>query len=119
MTFEPTVLVTSQTAAEIHLAGEVDEVFASTQEGLRSRIVESIRLMAASAGEPVTATVVDGATRWALVVSPDGSFTEATASATEVVAEPVSAAAPAAAPVAPLSAVPVAAGAAGAAAVHG
>ncbi|GAA4055661.1 hypothetical protein GCM10023065_00060 [Microbacterium laevaniformans] len=42
MTFEPTVLVTSQTAAEIHLAGEVDEVFASTQEGLRSRIVESI-----------------------------------------------------------------------------
>lgn len=112
MTFEPTVLVTSQTAAEIHLAGEVDEVFASTQEGLRSRIVESIRLMAASAGEPVTATVVDGATRWALVVSPDGSFTEATASATEVVAEPVSAAAPAAAPVAPISAVPVAAGAA-------
>ncbi|WP_036318805.1 MinD/ParA family ATP-binding protein [Microbacterium sp. B24] len=111
MTFEPTVLVTSQTAAEIHLAGEVDEVFASTQEGLRSRIVESIRLMAASAGEPVTATVVDGATRWALVVSPDGSFTEATASATEVVAEPVSAAAPAAAPVAPISAVPVAAGA--------
>jgi hypothetical protein len=33
VTFEPTVLVTSQTAAEIHLAGEVDEVFASTQEG--------------------------------------------------------------------------------------
>lgn len=95
VTYEPTVLVTSQTAAEIHLAGEVDEVFASTQEGLRSRIVESIRLMAASAGEPVTATVVDGATRWALVVSPDGSFTEATAPA-EDAAAPLSAAASAA-----------------------
>jgi len=103
VTYEPTVLVTSQTAAEIHLAGEVDEVFASTQEGLRSRIVESIRLMAASAGEPVTATVVDGATRWALVVSPDGSFTEATA--------PAEASTDAAAPV---SAVRVATGATGA-----
>lgn len=101
MTYEPTVLVTSQTAAEIHLAGEVDEVFASTQEGLRSRIVESIRLMAASAGEPVTATVVDGATRWALVVSPDGSFTEATApaaaSAPAVASAPAAVSAPAAA----------------------
>lgn len=115
MTFQPTVLVTSQTAAEIHLAGEVDEVFASTQEGLRSRIVESIRLMAASAGEPVTATVVDGNTRWALVVSPDGSFTEATAPAADAgaAAEPapaVSAPAPAVsapAPVAaPISSVP-------------
>jgi len=120
------VLVTSQTAAEIHLAGEVDEVFASTQEGLRSRIVESIRLMAASAGEPVTATVVDGATRWALVVSPDGSFTEATApaaptaatapaadAATAVSAAPVAAAAVEAEPVAatPISAVPVSAAA--------
>ncbi|WP_223849032.1 P-loop NTPase family protein [Microbacterium hominis] len=104
MTYEPTVLVTSQTAAEIHLAGEVDEVFASTQEGLRSRIVESIRLMAASAGEPVTATVVDGATRWALVVSPDGSFTEATAPA--AVSAPAVASAPAAvsAPAASVSA---------------
>lgn len=122
MTYEPTVLVTSQTAAEIHLAGEVDEVFASTQEGLRSRIVESIRLMAASAGEPVTATVVDGATRWALVVSPDGSFTEATAPAvaTSVAAASAAASAPAATPgaedvssvaassvAAPISAVPL------------
>ena len=116
MTYEPTVLVTSQTAAEIHLAGEVDEVFASTQEGLRSRIVESIRLMAASAGEPVTATVVDGATRWALVVSPDGSFTEATAPAeaptdaaapvSAIRAAPASAVAAEAAP-APISAVPL------------
>lgn len=134
MTFEPTVLVTSQTAAEIHLAGEVDEVFASTQEGLRSRIVESIRLMAASAGEPVTATVVDGATRWALVVSPDGSFTEATAPAADAVAEPIAAASPVAdaapAPVAaaspaaggtgaaPISAVPVAAAPAASAAAE-
>jgi len=119
VTYEPTVLVTSQTAAEIHLAGEVDEVFASTQEGLRSRIVESIRLMAASAGEPVTATVVDGATRWALVVSPDGSFTEATAPAVAS-APAASVSAPAATPgaedvssvaassvAAPISAVPL------------
>lgn len=104
MTYEPTVLVTSQTAAEIHLAGEVDEVFASTQEGLRSRIVESIRLMAASAGEPVTATVVDGATRWALVVSPDGSFTEATAPAVASAVSAPAAAASVSAPAATLGA---------------
>lgn len=114
MTYEPTVLMTSQTAAEIHLAGEVDEVFASTQEGLRGRIVESIRLMAASAGEPVTATVVDGATRWALVVSPDGSFSEATAPAAESAADEETVPQPAAPrqaapqPAAPQAAVPAA-----------
>ncbi len=76
-TFEPTVHILSSTGAEIHLDGEVDEVFASTEEGLRARVVEAIRQMAASAGEPVTATVVDGTTRWPMIVHPDGTFLEA------------------------------------------
>ncbi|MBM7464406.1 MinD/ParA family ATP-binding protein [Microbacterium dextranolyticum] len=77
-TSEPTVHFTSSTAAQIRYAGEVDEVYASTAEGLRGRVVESIRLIAASAGEPVTAIVVEGSVRWPLIVHPDGSFIEAT-----------------------------------------
>ena len=80
-TSEPTVHLTSSTVAEIHVAGEVDEVFASTQEGLHGRIVEAIRQLAASAGEPVTATVVDGEARWSLIVHPDGTYLEATSPA--------------------------------------
>lgn len=76
-TSEPTVHITSSTAAEIHVGGDVDEVFASTEEGLRARVVEAIRQLAASAGAPVTATVVDGATRWPMIVHPDGTFLEA------------------------------------------
>ena len=79
VTSEPIVHLTSNTLARIHVAGEVDEVFASTEEGLRGRIVESIRQLAASAGEPVTAIVVDGDVRWPLIVHPDGAFIEATA----------------------------------------
>jgi len=90
-TFEPTVHFTSNTVAQIHVAGEVDEVFASTEEGLRERIVESIRLLAASAGEPVTATVVEGDLRWPLIVHPDGSFIEATVLAETEGGEPASA----------------------------
>ena len=90
-TFEPTVHYTSTTVAQIHVGGEVDEVYASTEEGLRARIVEAIRLLAASAGEPVTATVVDGAVRWPLIVHPDGSFIEATALAETEDGEPASA----------------------------
>jgi len=77
-TYEPTVHITSSTGAQIHVGGEIDEVFASTEEGLRARVVEAIRQLAASAGEPVTATVVDGAARWPLIVHPDGTFLEAT-----------------------------------------
>ncbi|WP_314854485.1 chromosome partitioning protein [uncultured Microbacterium sp.] len=90
-TFEPTVHYTSTTVAQIHVGGEIDEVYASTEEGLRARIVEAIRLLAASAGEPVTATVVDGAVRWPLIVHPDGSFIEATALAETEDGEPASA----------------------------
>lgn len=90
-TFEPTVHYTSTTVAQIHVGGEIDEVFASTEAALRGRIVEAIRLLAASAGEPVTATVVDGAVRWPLIVHPDGSFIEATALAETEDGEPASA----------------------------
>lgn len=90
-TSDPTVMLASSTLAHIHLGGEIDEVFASTEEALRGRIVEAIRLLAASAGEPVTATVVDGAVRWPLIVHPDGSFIEATALAETEDGEPASA----------------------------
>jgi len=76
-TSEPIVHILSSTGAEIHVDGDVDEVFASTEEGLRARVVEAIRQLAASAGEPVTATIVDGSTRWPMIVHPDGTFLEA------------------------------------------
>ena len=86
---EPTVHLTSTTLAEIHVAGDIDQVYASTADGLRARIVEAIRQMAASAGEPVTATMVEGATRWPLVVHPDGTFVESAALEPPVVEPPV------------------------------
>ncbi|MFT4213327.1 MAG: chromosome partitioning protein [Microbacterium sp.] len=76
VTYEPIVRFRSNTLAEIDVAGEIDEVFASTEEGLRARIIESIRQLAASAGAPVTATVVDGDRRWPLMVHPDGTYHE-------------------------------------------
>ncbi len=90
-TSDPTVMLASSTLAHIHLDGEVDEVYASTEEGLRARIVEAIRQRAASTGEPVTATVVSGDLRWPLIVHPDGSFIEATALAETADGEPASA----------------------------
>ncbi len=76
-TYEPTVHITSSTTAELRIGGDVDELFASTPEGLRDRVVEAVRQLAASAGEPVTATLVDGAARWPLIVHPDGTYLEA------------------------------------------
>ncbi|PZU31377.1 MAG: chromosome partitioning protein [Microbacterium sp.] len=87
-------MLASRTLAHIHLEGQVDEVFASTEDALRARIVEAIRQMAASAGEPVTAIVVDGDVRWPLIVHPDGTFIEATALAETADGEPASAPAP-------------------------
>lgn len=116
-TYDPTVHITSSTTAELHLAGDIDELFASTPEGLRDRVVEAVRQLAASAGEPVSATLVDGAARWPLIVHPDGTYLEAPSlsgapvptespmyAADAAVAASVSAAPIAAAPV---SAVPV------------
>lgn len=127
-TYEPTVHIISSTAAELHLGGDVDELFASTPEGLRDRVVEAIRQLAASAGEPVTATLVDGAARWPLIVHPDGTYLEAPSlsdapvpdaspmhevDAEDRAPEQVASAAPVAAapvaPVAPVAAAPVAA----------
>ena len=88
-TYEPTVHITSSTGAQIHVGGEIDEVFASTEEGLRARVVEAIRQLAASAGEPVTATVVDGAARWPMIVHPDGTFLEATSLSSAGEAAPI------------------------------
>ncbi|MBN9176778.1 MAG: chromosome partitioning protein [Microbacterium sp.] len=87
-------MLASKTLAHIHLEGQVDEVFASTEDALRARIVEAIRQMAASAGEPVTAIVVDGEVRWPLIVHPDGTFIEATALAETADGEPASIPAP-------------------------
>ncbi|MCT9819378.1 chromosome partitioning protein [Microbacterium sp. W1N] len=77
ITFEPTVHITSATVAELHVSGDVDQLYSSTAEGLRERIVEAIRQLAAAAGEPVRATVIDGGSRWPMIVHPDGTFLEA------------------------------------------
>ncbi|MFT4280360.1 MAG: chromosome partitioning protein, partial [Microbacterium sp.] len=91
--------ITSSTGAEIHVGGEIDEVFASTAEGMRARVVEAIRQLAASAGEPVTATVVEAGARWPMIVHPDGTFFEAKAlAATEGDEEPSAAPTDTAAP---------------------
>lgn len=102
VTYEPTVRITSSTGAEIHVGGEVDEVFSSTEEGMRARVVEAIRQLAASAGEPVTATVIEGGARWPMIVHPDGTFFEAKAlAATDDNDEAASSATPVAAAPAP------------------
>jgi MinD-like ATPase involved in chromosome partitioning or flagellar assembly len=73
---QPVVRITSGTAAEVHIDGEVEHVLAADSLALRDRVVESLRLLAASSGDAVTATLVDGSAQWQLVVSPDGAFTE-------------------------------------------
>lgn len=98
-TFEPTVRITSATAAELHVSGDIDQLYASSAEGLRDRIVEAIRQLAASAGEPVTATVFDDDASWPIIVHPDGTYLEAP-SLGDVPAPAVPA-------VAPISAVPL------------
>lgn len=100
---EATVHILSSTMAEVHVDGDVEEVVAADSRALRDRVVEEIRLLAASAGEPARAMVVEGSSRWPMVVHPDGTFAEELDAA---------AAEPAAAPVAeaPVSAEQVAAG---------
>ncbi|GAA1780666.1 MinD/ParA family ATP-binding protein [Agromyces lapidis] len=61
--------------AEVHIDGEVEQVIASSRDALTDRIVEAVRLRAASAGSPLTAQLVDGARSWPLVIHPDGSVT--------------------------------------------
>jgi MinD-like ATPase involved in chromosome partitioning or flagellar assembly len=73
---EATVHILSSTVAEVHVGSEVEEVIAADSRALRDRVVEEIRLLAASAGEPARATLVEGSSRWPLIVNPDGTFAE-------------------------------------------
>lgn len=91
---EATVHILSSTVAEVHVGTAVEEVIAADSRALRDRVVEEIRLLAASAGEPAHATLVEGSSRWPLIVNPDGTFAEslepAPVSATYTPAPPVS-----------------------------
>ncbi|KRB37891.1 MinD/ParA family protein [Microbacterium sp. Root180] len=73
---EATVHILSSTVAQVHVGSEVEEVIAADSRALRDRVVEEIRLLAASAGEPAHATLVEGSSRWPLIVHPDGTFAE-------------------------------------------
>ncbi|MGL4256688.1 MAG: ParA family protein, partial [Microbacterium sp.] len=88
---EATVHILSSTVAEVHVGSEVEEVIAADSRALRDRVVEEIRLLAASAGEPARATLVEGSSRWPLIVNPDGTFAESLEPA-PAVAEPAPAA---------------------------
>ncbi|KJL40355.1 MULTISPECIES: MinD/ParA family ATP-binding protein [Microbacterium] len=74
---DATVHILSSTVAELHVGSDVAEVVAPDSLALRDRVVEEIRQLAASAGEPAHATLVEGSSRWPLVVHPDGTFDEA------------------------------------------
>ena len=73
---DATVHILSSTVAELHVGSDVAEVVAPDSLALRDRVVEEIRQLAASAGEPAHATLVEGSSRWPLVVHPDGTFAE-------------------------------------------
>ncbi|GAB2836988.1 MinD/ParA family protein [Microbacterium insulae] len=105
---EATVHILSSTVAQLHVGGEVEQVVAADSRALRDRVVEEIRLLAASAGEPAHATLVEGSSRWPIVVHPDGTFAEslepaAVAEASLTPAPPVVTAPPGSAPVVPES----------------
>ncbi|MCW3494482.1 MinD/ParA family protein [Microbacterium sp. SSM24] len=105
---EATVHILSSTVAEVHVGSDVEEVIAADSRALRDRVVEEIRLLAASAGEPAHATLVEGSSRWPLIVHPDGTFAEsAPAAAAAPAAEPASVEPASAAE--PLSVVPLSA----------
>lgn len=99
---DATVHILSSTVAELHVGSDVAEVVAPDSRALRDRVVEEIRQLAASNGEPAHATLVEGSSRWPLVVHPDGTFDEALEeAAVDTTAVPVVAAP------APVSALPV------------
>ncbi|WP_214467080.1 MinD/ParA family ATP-binding protein [Microbacterium flavescens] len=104
---EATVHILSSTVAEVHVGTDVEELVAPDSRALRDRVVEEIRLLAASAGEPARATLVEGASRWPLIVNPDGSYAESLEPAAPTAgAEPVAAAPVAATPAATLPSAP-------------
>lgn len=75
-TAEPIVRILSGTSAEVSVGKDVEQIVAADSRALHERIVEFVRLRAASAGQPVTATIVEGSAQSALIVQPDGSFSE-------------------------------------------
>lgn len=95
---DATVHILSSTVAELHVGSDVAEVVAPDSLALRDRVVEEIRQLAASAGEPAHATLVEGASRWPLVVHPDGTFAEELEAAAVVTDDATAGAAPAPAP---------------------
>lgn len=97
---EATVRILSSTLAEVRVGSQVEEVMAADSRALRDRVVEEIRLLAASAGEPAHATLVEGSSRWPLIVHPDGTYAESLEPAAPA-GEPLPAAAPVTAPAAP------------------
>ncbi|WP_349425742.1 chromosome partitioning protein [Microbacterium sp. LWS13-1.2] len=99
---DATVHFLTSTTAELHVGTDVEEVVAPDSLALRDRVVEEIRQLAASTGEPAHATLVEGSSSWPLVVHPDGTWAESLDAAT---ADPVPAPASASAPVAPVPAV--------------
>ncbi|GAB3396103.1 hypothetical protein GCM10027568_29520 [Humibacter soli] len=80
------IVLKSETAAEVEFDGSTEQVMAASSEALRDRVVESVRLRAASYGQPIEATIFEGGQQWPLAVHPDGSVSEPAATA-----EPVSA----------------------------
>ncbi|GAA5084457.1 hypothetical protein GCM10025760_02340 [Microbacterium yannicii] len=104
---DATVHFLTSTTAELHVGTDVEEVVAPDSLALRDRVVEEIRQLAASTGEPAHATLVEGTSSWPLVVHPDGTWAESLDAPTaDPVPAPVSASAPAAAPAAPPPAAP-------------
>lgn len=104
---EATVHILSSTVAQVHVGTEVEEVIAADSRALRDRVVEEIRLLAASAGEPARATLVEGSSRWPLVVHPDGRFAESLEPAsTEDAEEPTPHPSPSLAPIATVAPTP-------------
>ena len=59
---DATVHILSSTVAQLHIGTDVEEVVAPDPRALRDRIVEEMRLLAASSGEPTQATRPSGET---------------------------------------------------------
>lgn len=78
---EPIVRILSGTAAEMIVDGDVEQIVAADSRALHERIVEVVRQRAAAAGQPVTATIVEGSSQSPLIVNPDGTFSEPTVGA--------------------------------------
>ena len=73
---EPVVHILSGTSAELLVDGVAEQIMAADSSALRDRVIEAVRQRAASTGNAVTATIVEGSSRYPLIVNPDGTYTE-------------------------------------------